>query len=140
MVIEPGRRPVANRGEVNPLELSHLVDVGDVDEVPEGGVAGPQLLERTLVDDPAVLQEDEAVGVAHGRQPVGDGDHRELAAQRPQRARDPGFGHRVQRRRGLVEHEESRPLVQRPGDAQALALAAGEPHATLADDGLQAGR
>src|SRR5512147_2468322 len=37
-------------------------------------VAGEELLVVALLDDPALVHHDDQVGVAHGREPVGDGD------------------------------------------------------------------
>ena len=46
----------------------------------------------------------------------------------------------VERRGGLVEQQQRRVLEERARDGDALALAAGEFHAALADDGAHAGR
>jgi hypothetical protein len=50
------------------------------------------------------------------------------------------FGLRVERGGGLVEDQDRRVLEQRPGDRQALALAAGKAQPALADQGVQAFR
>ena len=47
-----------------------------------------------------------------------------------------GFG--VERRGRLVEDQDRRVLEQRARDRQALALAAGQAHAVLADQGVEA--
>ena len=47
---------------------------------------------------------------------------------------------RVQVRGGLVEHDHRRRLEQQPGDRHPLLLAAGQPVAAVADDGVQARR
>ncbi len=53
------------------------------------------------------------------------------ARRRPQRAEDRLLRDRVERRGRLVEHQDARVLEQRPGDAEALALAARERAAGL---------
>ena len=47
------------------------------------------------------------------------------------------LGHVVERRRRLVEDEHAGPPVERAGEPDALPLATGEPHAALADDGVE---
>ena len=47
-----------------------------------------QLLVGTPLDDPAVVDDDDLVGVADGREPVGDRDRRAATHQRRQRTLD----------------------------------------------------
>ena len=49
-----------------------------------------------------------------------------------------GLGLRVEVGGRLVEHDDVRRLEQQPGDGDALLLAAGEPVAAVADDGVEA--
>jgi hypothetical protein len=68
---------------------------------------------------------------------VGDGDHRLALHQRFQAFLDGRFDFRVQRRGGFVHDQDRRVLEQHAGDGDALALAAGELHAALADVGIE---
>ena len=60
------------------------------------------------------------------------------AAQSLQGGEHRRLGGLVERARRLVEDEQARPAVEGAGEADALALAAGEPDAALADMGLEA--
>jgi hypothetical protein len=51
---------------------------------------------------------------------------------------DMPLGLGIQRRSGLVEDQQRRVFQQRPGNRQALALAAGQQYAVLADFGIEA--
>ena len=97
-----------------------------------------QLVVRALLDDPAVVEHDDQVGVPHGREAVGDHERRPAHHQLVERVEDHGLGPRVDRRRRLVEDEDRRVLEERAGDADALALAAGELRTPLAELGLVA--
>ena len=54
-----------------------------------------------------------------------------------QRLLDELLGVHVERGQGVVEHEDPRPRQHRPGEREALPLAAGERHALLADPGVE---
>ena len=82
---------------------------------------------RPCVDD------DQPVQRGDGRKPVGDGDHRLAAHQQLQLALDRRLDLAVERRGRLVEHQDRRVLQQHAGDGDALALAARELDAALAD-------
>ncbi len=70
---------------------------------------------------------------------MGDGDHR-LAGHQPVEALlDRRLDLRIERRGRLVEDQDRRVLEQHAGDGDALALAAGELDAALADMGVEAG-
>ena len=106
------------------LVAGHLVVVA---------AAGDQLLVRPLLHDPAGVHHEDLVAVDHGAKPVADQDDRPLALERAQRLGDQLLVMRVQGAGRLVEHEERRLGQQRPGDGEALPLAAGEVLAALGD-------
>ena len=66
--------------------------------------------------------------VAHDRQVVGDEQERqaELVLQALEQVHDAGLDRHVERRHRLVEDDERRVEGEGPGDADALALTAGE--------------
>ena len=73
-----------------------------------------------------------------GRQAVGDHERRAALHDRRQRRLDLALGGGVDRRRRLVEDQDARVGDERPRDGDALALAARERVAALADDGVEA--
>ena len=97
----------------------------------EKGVVGAAL------DDAAVVQDDDGVGVAHGGQAVGDDDRGALGHELRERAAEHGLVHRIEMRGRLVQDQNRRVLEDGAGDGDALALAAGEPRAAFADARLQ---
>ncbi|MCW0416310.1 hypothetical protein NB689_002064 [Xanthomonas sacchari] len=64
---------------------------------------------------------------------MGDRDHRLARHQFVQAVLDRRLHFRIQRRGGLVQDQDRRVLEQHAGDGDALALAAGQLHAALAD-------
>ena len=97
-----------------------------------------QLVVRAALDDAAAVEHHDLVGVADGRQPVGDRDRRPALGELVQRLLHRALGLGVQRARRLVEHQHRRVAQHRAGDRDALLLAAGEAVAALADDGVVA--
>ena len=87
--------------------------------------------------DPAALDHHDLVGVDDGGEAVGDHDHGAAMADARQGALDGGLGLVVHGAGGLVQHQDRRVLEQRPGQREALALAAGEAHAALAHRGIE---
>src|SRR5580700_758678 len=83
-----------------------------------------QLLMGAAFDDPARIQHDDAVGLLYGGKPVRDDEGGAVAHQLRERRLDVPLGLRVERRRRLIEDQDRRILEQRPGDGDALALAA----------------
>ena len=79
---------------------------------------------RALLDDFAVVEHDDAGGVAHGADPVGDDDHRAALRDGTHFVLDHPFAFVVQRRRRFVEDQDTRVGQQRSGDGAALALPA----------------
>ena len=96
---------------------------------------GEQLVVGAVAGDAAALEEQHPVGERDRGDAVGD-DQRggvELAAQPVE---DPLLDHRVDRRGGVVEQQQPGAAQQRPGEREALALAAGQRHAPLAHHGV----
>ena len=101
-------------------------------------VVGEQLVVRAATDHAAVLEHHDQVGVADGRDPLRDDQHRRVAGDRLERRAQPGVGGQVERGERVVEDVDLRLADQRPGDGQPLPLAAGDVAAALGDRGLQA--
>jgi len=100
--------------------------------------AREQVLVRAHLDNPPVVEDDDLIGIADGREPVGDCDRRAALGEALERGLDRSLGLRVERRRRLVEDEDGRVAENRARDCDALLLAAGEAVAALADDGVVA--
>ena len=103
----------------------------------EGGRAN-QLVMRPAVDDPALFEDDHAVHVRDGRQPMRDDDRRRMIFDGAQRLLHHRLEPRVERARRFVEDEDLRTPEQRAGDRQPLTLSARELHAAVADRGAEA--
>ena len=88
---------------------------------------------RALLDDRAVLEHDDQVGVADGREAVGDDERGAAVEQAAQRALDPPLGADVDRARRLVEDQDPRVGEQRAAERDELALAEREAEAALAE-------
>ncbi len=86
----------------------------------------------------SVLDDDDLVGVAQCAQPMGDGDDRAAGHQPFQRLDHKVLGLRVQRGSRFVEDQNRVVADQRSGDADALALAAGQRGAAIADQAVVA--
>ena len=84
-----------------------------------------------------LLQHDDAVEIAQRRKPVRDRDHGAAAHQPAERLADRFLGFAVERGGRLVEQQDRRILQERARDGDALALAAGQFHAAVADHGRQ---
>ena len=92
-----------------------------------------QIAMRTLLDDAALVEHDEAIHLSDGREPMRDRDHRLAGHQRAQARLNGGFDFAVERRGRFVEYQNRRVFENDAGDGNALALAAGKLHAALAD-------
>ncbi len=66
-----------------------------------------------------------------------DDDAGDVVQQAPQRLLDDGLGVHVQRRQGVVEHQDLGCGEDGPSERQPLPLPAGQAHALLADPGVQ---
>ena len=117
-------------------------DLGQVRvAVDQGGVVtakGEQAVVGAALGDLAVVEDDDLVGVPDGRQAVRDRDRGAARARGVDGLLDRLLGLRVERARGLVEDEDRGVLEQRARDRDALALAAGQLDAALADQGVVA--
>jgi hypothetical protein len=78
------------------------------------------------LDDAAMVEHDDLVGVADGGQPVGDGDGGAALGEGVEGMLDGSFGFGVQGAGGLVEYEYAGVAEQGAGDGDALLFAAGE--------------
>ncbi len=74
----------------------------------------------------------------HAREAVGEDQRGAALHQAVERLLDHGLALRIDGGQRLVEDQDRRVAQERAGDGDALALAAGEPHAALADDRLVA--
>jgi hypothetical protein len=74
----------------------------------------------------------------HRPETVGDHEHRDLSAEGGDGLHDAVLGLGIEGGGGLVEDEELRLVVEGAGEADALALAAGEADAAFADDCFKA--
>ena len=86
--------------------------------------------------DLAPVENHDLLGIPHRREAVCDRDRRTPLGKTLERLLDEPFGLRVERRGGLVEHEDRRVPQDRPRNRHALPLAAREPVSALADDGV----
>src|SRR5690606_2376398 len=84
--------------------------------------------------DAATFHDDDPVGLADGREAVRDDDRRAVLHQPLERLLHGALAFRIERARRLVEQQDRRVLEERAGDRDALALAAREPHAALAEE------
>ncbi|MNY39797.1 hypothetical protein D3C86_1745000 [compost metagenome] len=80
------------------------------------------------------------MGIPHGGQSVGDDDHAAAPANGLHVLLDDLLGLVVQGAGGFVEDEDAWIAHQRPGDGDALTLAAGQRSAVFTDDGVVAFR
>ena len=80
----------------------------------------------TRFDDCSVLDDEDAVGVHHGMQAMGDHDGRAALAKMFDGALNLALGFGIERGGCLVEQNEWSILEQSARDGDALALAAGE--------------
>ncbi len=81
---------------------------------------------RAAFGNHALIQHDDAIGIDHRREPMRDDQRRTATAHAFERILDFLFGIAVQRRRGLVEHEDRRALENGAGNGHALLFATGQ--------------
>src|SRR5450759_573755 len=103
-------------------------------------VGGEQIAVRTPLNDAALGDDQDLIGLAHRRQPVGDHHRRAASQRRPERQLHRQFRLRVEVRRRLVEHHDVGRLEQQPGNRNALLLAPRQPVAAVAHHCVEAGR
>ena len=83
-----------------------------------------QIFMCSALDDAAVLQNDDQVGVADGREAVGDDQGSTPTHQARECVLDEPLAFRVEGGSGFVEDEQGRILEHGPGDGDALPLSA----------------
>ena len=93
---------------------------------------------RAGFDDAAFVHDDDAVGLAHGRQAVGNDEHGAALADVLHVALDDGLRLVVQGAGGFVQDEDAGVGEQGAGDGDALALPAREAAALFAHQGVVA--
>src|SRR6185503_15772452 len=103
-------------------------------ELAVAAAAREQLGVGAALDDAPALEHEDLVGRADGREAVRDHEGRAAAPQARERVLDVALALAVEARGGLVEDQDARLGQQRARDRDALALAAGELDAALADD------
>ena len=89
-------------------------------------------------DDAAGVDDEDLVGVLDRREAVGDHDRGAPGESDAERLLHERFGLGVEVAGGFVEDHDRRVLQQQPRDGEALLLAARQPVAALADDGVVA--
>src|SRR5690606_25333544 len=99
-----------------------------------------QLRMAALLDDAAVVEHQDAIGAADGRQAMGDDDRGAADHQLLDGRLHPPLGLHVQGGGRLVQHQDRRVREEGPRDRHPLALAAGKLDAPLADEGVVAAR
>src|SRR5690625_4257202 len=113
-------------------------DLG-VDDLPVGLGALQQLLVGSAADDPALLEHQDLVGAGDGGDALGDDQGGCALGVLRQTRPDLGVGGDVQRGEGVVEDVHPGAGRQGAGDAQPLALPAGDVGSALGDARLQPG-
>src|SRR6202045_2440288 len=95
-----------------------------------------QLVVGAILDKPAAVDGDDAVGHAHGGEPVRDDEHRAPFGDLAHVLLNDALALVVERARCLVEDQDARVADQGARNGDALALAARERRSALADDGV----
>jgi len=93
---------------------------------------------RPLLDDPALVEDQDQVCVRDRRQPVRDHERRPTFHEVAQAVLDFALGVGVDGGQRVVEHEDAGLADDRPGQGGALLLAARQRDAAFADDLIQA--
>src|SRR5436189_3311693 len=110
-----------------------IIDELKVVQFPIDTAPRQQLFVFSRLDDLAAIEDDDLVRAADRRETMCDDERRAAAHQVVERLLHEPLGLRVECGRRLVEDQDRRILEQRARDREALALAAGEQHAALAD-------
>src|SRR5258708_3558708 len=95
-----------------------------------------QLARTSLLNDPAILHDDNFVRFCRERHAMRDEDQRAARERDGERIGDAAFGNWVERGGGLVHDENGRIAEKSAGERNALWLAGGHGAAPLADDGV----
>ena len=105
-------------------------------EVVVAALHGVELVVVAALDDEAAFDDEDLVGAADGGEAVGDDEGGAADHELVEAGLNHGLGLGIERAGGFVEDEDAGLGEQGAGDGEALALAAGELDATLADDGV----
>lgn len=97
-----------------------------------------QLLMSTFLNDVALVEDEDAVGVFDGGEAVGDDDGGAVLHEELEAGLDMGFGEGVDAGGGFIEDEEGGVFEDNADEGDELALATGEAVATFADIGVEA--
>src|SRR5690606_17459318 len=125
-------------GSAYSYNTSVISDLLSADHAGERLAAGHQLVEGAAGRHLALVEEVDPIGRPDRAEPVRDDDAGDV--ELGDALADDGLGDVVQRAGRLVEDEHARALHQRPGDEQALQLAARERRVVLGDHRLHAHR
>ena len=90
------------------------------------------------LDDAAIAEDEDEVGLADGAEAVGDDEAGAAAQEQGEGGLEAGFGDGVDGAGGFVEDEDARVGEEGAGEANELALAEGESVAGFADLGVPA--
>ena len=120
---------VGQFARVDPLRVL----AGPGEQQPVQRAAGHQLLVAALVDQAPLVQHRDPLRELQGRAPVGDEQRGAAVHDPPERLVDLGLHLRVDRGRGVVEHQDRGVGEQRAGQGHPLALPAGQGEPLLAD-------
>ena len=86
-----------------------------------------------LLRDPAFVQHDNGIRIAHSGKTVRNDDCRAIAHQCVESYANRALINGIEMARGLVENKHGRVLQECASNSDALALATGEPHAAFTD-------
>ena len=109
-------------------------------QVGVAAVRADEVVVRAVFHDASALDRDDAVGAAHRREAMGDDEDRAPLRNAPHVVLDDPLALVIERARRLVEDQDARIGDEGARDGDALALAAGEIAAALADDRVVAFR
>src|SRR5471030_1878650 len=99
----------------------------------EEAALGEELVEAALLDDAALVEDEDFVHGAEGGEAVGDADDGAVFGEMVDGFLDFGLGLGIEGGGGFVEDEEGGVADEGAGDGDALALAAGEALAPFAE-------
>ncbi len=114
--------------------LNHELSSG---EFRETAAFRHQFIESSAFDHAPAVEQQDARGVANGREPVCDHKGGASLHHFVESGVDPGFGDRIERAGRLVEDQDRRIFQQCACDRQALPLAAGQHAPALAGIGFE---
>ena len=92
---------------------------------------------RALLDDLTRFEHIDVVGIADGRQAMGDHKRRAIRHEVVERVLNQPLGFGIDRCRGLIEQKDRRILQQGPRDRKSLLFTARKFHPALADMGVE---